>query len=439
MSQKKRLLLVGGLVLVLVLALVAVYFWPKPTPPVPAVDKTVKLHQFEETAVTSVVLTRTDATLTFLKTETGKWHLSGRREEEVDSTFVFETVYNAAVLTAIEKLADSADDYADYGLADPALSVSVYGAEGLLSTLHFGNITLDRTAYYARLGDQPQIYLVAEAVVRPFLYTPTQYLRKDVFTLTLKDVDTLTLRHPDHGEICIVRTADPQEEGLLGSWEMTKPYRKATRAQETEDWIKSILAIVADDLIEGTAQAGEYGLTAPAGVVTFKAKDGTLEQAVFSTAHSALRKIGRDRLYLLSDAALKFLDIQPFALLDPFLCKVDISTVDAFEWDGHRATLKDTYQIDGKKVDENAFKNAYLELMMITVLAPAQDADRAALSSAPVFAYGFTGKDGTRHTVKLYAVNGQTCLAEVDGRADYRVDAAKVKTAQSAFNALLED
>lgn len=438
MSQKKRLLLVGGILLVLVLALVAVYFWPKPVPPTPAVDKTVVLHQFEETAVTSVVVTRPDATLTFVKNEEGEWQFSGRQAAEVDNAFVFDTVYNAAVLTAIEKLADAAENYADYGLEEPAVSVSVYGADGLLSTLHFGNITLDRSAYYARLGDNPEIYLVADAVVRPFQYTPTQYLRKDVFTLALNDIDRFALRHPDHGEIVITRTADPEEEGLLGVWEMTKPYQKTVRAQETEDWLKSILAIVAEDLVEGTSKAGEYGLTAPAGVITFNAKDGTVEQAVFSTEHSALRKIGRDRLYLLSDKSLKFLETDPFAMLDPFLCKVDVATLNAFEWDGHHIDLT-TYEIDGKKVEEKAFKNAYLELMMITIMASAQETDRTVLGSNPVFAYGFTGKDGSRHTVKLYAVNAQTCLAEVDSRADFRVDIQKVKTAQSAFNALLEE
>ena len=439
MSQKKRLLLVGGLILVLVLALVAVYFWPKPTPPSPAIDKTVTLHQFEESAVTSVVLTRTDATLNFIKTEAGKWHLSGRQEEEVDSAFVFDTVYNAAVLTAIEKLADSAENYADYGLDKPAVSVAVYGADGLLSTLHFGHLTLDRSAYYTRLGDRPEIYLVATEVVRPFQYTPTQYLHKDVFTLALAEIDSFTMRHPEYGEVRIVRTADPEDEGLLGSWEMTKPYQKITRAQETEDWLKSILAIVADDLVEGTSQAGEYGLTAPAGVVTFTAKDGNVEQAVFSTEHSALRKIGRDRLYLLSESSFGFLKTDPFALLEPFLYKVDIATLSTFAWDGHQANLAEGYVVDGKSVEESAFKNAYLDLMMITILAPAQETDRTALTSEPVFTYSFTEKGGTRHTVKLYPINAQTCLAEIDGRADFRVDAQKAKTAQAAFNALLED
>lgn len=439
MSSKKRLLLVGGLLLVLVLALLAIRFWPKAPTPTPGVDKTVALHQFAESDVTAITVTRPDAALSFYKIADGSWNIEGRDPAEVDAAYVFETVSGAAVLTAIEKLADKVENLADYGLATPLATISVYGEEGLKSSLLFGNKTLDNSAYYTQIAGKPEVYLVAITVAKPFFYTPTQYLKKDIFETTLAEVASVTLKHPTHGEIRILRTADAADEMTLGSWAMTAPYQKETRAQETEDWIRSVLSTVGDDIIENTLKAPEYGLVTPDATVTVTTKDGSTEKILLSTAKSALYKVGRDRIYLLSDGAAGFLDIAPFGLLDPFLCKVDITTLASFAWDGHQVQLGESYQLDGKKIDTDAFKKAYLELMMITIFAPAQESDREAIAKAPVFSYTFTAKDGTQTAVSLYEITPQTYLASVNGRADYRVDAQKVKTAQNALNALLEE
>ena len=220
MSSKKRLFWVGAILLVLVAATVAVLLWPQTPTPTPGVDKTVQLHNFTEAEVTSVTVTRPDATLSFYKVQDGQWNIEGRDPAEVDAAYVFETVNGAAVLTAIEKLADSVDNPADYGFLTPAATVSVHGAEGTLSTLVFGNKTLDQSAYYTQLAGKPEVYLVATLVVKPFLYTPTQYLKKDIFDTSLAEVSAIAVKHPSHGEFRIVRTADPKDEMTLGSCAM---------------------------------------------------------------------------------------------------------------------------------------------------------------------------------------------------------------------------
>ena len=321
----------------------------------------------------------------------------------------------------------------------PSATVSIYGEEGLESALVFGNKTLDQSAYYVQLAGKPEVYLVAKAVANPFFFTPTQYLKKDIFESYLEDVSALTIQHPRFGTIQVVRTADAAEEGLLGTWTMTAPYQKAMRGQETEDWIKSILSIIGTDLIESTQQAAEYGLTTPDATVTITAKNGRTETIRLSTEKAALLKQGRDRIYLLSDTADAFLDTDPFSLLEPFLTKIDVASLETFAWADHVVRLGDVYTLDGKKLDANAFKNAYLELMMVTIMAPAQTGDATALAKPPVFEYRFKGKDGSITTVTMHEITPQTYLAKVNGRADYRVDAYKVKTARDALNALSEE
>ncbi|MBO4954124.1 MAG: DUF4340 domain-containing protein [Clostridia bacterium] len=439
MSSKKRLFWVGAILLVLVAATVAVLLWPQTPTPTPGVDKTVQLHNFTEAEVTSVTVTRPDATLSFYKVQDGQWNIEGRDPAEVDAAYVFETVNGAAVLTAIEKLADSVDNPADYGFLTPAATVSVHGAEGTLSTLVFGNKTLDQSAYYTQLAGKPEVYLVATLVVKPFLYTPTQYLKKDIFDTSLAEVSAIAVKHPNHGEFRIVRTADPKDEMTLGSWAMTAPYPKETRPQETEDWIQSILSITGEDLIENTLNAPEYGLLTPDVTVTVTTKLGRTEKILMSTEKSALYKVGRDRIYLLPATAKEFLNTAPFSLLEPFLTKVDITTLSSFAWDGHTISLGDRYVLNGKEISSDAFKKAYLELMMVTIMAPAQEADSVALAKPPVFEYTFTAQNGTKTQVSLYEINPQTYLAKINGRTDYRVDAYKVQTAKNALNALLEE
>ncbi len=439
MSSKKRLALVGVVLLLLVAATLATLFWQKTPSLTPGVDKTVQLHQFAEADVVAVTVTRPDATLSFYKIQDGSWNIQGRDQAEVDAAYVFETVSGAAVLTAIEKLADSVENPADYGLLTPSATVAVHGTEGVLSTLVFGNKTLDQSAYYTQIAGKPEVYLVATAVVKPFMYTPTQYLKKDIFDTTLAEVSAITVKHPTHGEICIVRTADPKDEMTLGSWAMTAPYQKETRAQETEDWIKSILSIVGSDLIENTLKAPEYGLVTPDVTITLTTKTGVTEKVLLSTQKSALYKVGRDRIYLLPDKATDFLNTAPFGLLDPFLTKVDITTLSSFTWEENVLSFGEKYLLNGKEIEKDAFKKAYLELMMVTILSPAQAEDVTALEKAPVFGYTFVAKDGKKTTVNLYEINPQTYLAKVNNQANYRVDAYKAKTARNALNALLEE
>lgn len=441
MSPKKRLFLVGGVILVLALALAAAYFWPKTPAPTPGVDKTVSLHAFGEADVTAIIVTRPDTTLSFRKITDGSWELQGREPQETDANYVYDTVHGAAVLTAIEKLADTVENPADYGLLTPSAAVSVHGEAGVLSTLVLGNKTLDQSAYYTQVSGDPAVYLVAAQVAAPFFYTPTQYLKKDVFSLTLPEVASVAVTHPAHGAFELVRTTDAEDDMTLGRWAMTTPYAKETRAQETEDWIRAILALCGTDVIEGTAQAAEYGLTAPDATLAVTAKDGRVERVSISTAKLALTKAGKERIYRLDQDALAFFATAPFNLLDPFLCSVDITTLTAFSWTdaggAHTVQLGGAYRLDGKTVNRDAFKDAYLELMMITLLAPKQAEDTAALSKTPVFSYSFRKNDGSTATVQLYEINPQTYLASINGRADYRVDAQKVKTAQNKLNSLL--
>lgn len=442
MSQKKRLLFVGAAILVLIAALLAFFLWPKEPSLTPGVDKTVSLHAFSEADVTGVSVIRPDALLSFSKQENGSWKLAGRDTEDTDASMIFETVRNAAVLTAIEKLADAVDNPSDYGFDVPSVTVSVQNMEGELSGLIFGNKTLDQSAYYVmRKGESP-VYLVASQVAESFFYQPTQYLKKGVFTVNVAEVSSVVLNHPEYGTVQIVRTADPEEEGLLGQWAMRTPYEKATRAQETENWITSILSLSGADVVEDLTQSAQYGLDQPNVTVTVTTQDGKKEDIAISTERLALKKGGKDRIYLMDDTAFSFLDTAPFNLLDPFICSVDIGTLSAFSWTDANGTHtakpgNAAYVIDGKTVEEKTFKNAYLDLMMITLLSPKQEGDDAVTGKTPVFSYVFTGKDGSKNSVVMYEINSQTYLAEVNGRADYRVDAQKVQTAQQQLNSLL--
>ena len=57
---------------------------------------------------------------------------------------------------------------ADYGLAQPAATLTYESAAGTL-TVSVGQPNFDRSGYYARRGDRPNVYLVLSGPVKPVL------------------------------------------------------------------------------------------------------------------------------------------------------------------------------------------------------------------------------------------------------------------------------
>ena len=112
----------------------------------------------------------------------GAWQMEAPQQGAVDNDRVTAVVDSLGTLQVSRTLTDTTNSLADYGLAQPALQVTVRLADGSDHALEIGNATPTQTDYYVQVQGQAPIHLLSASVVQslqdlldqpPFPPTPT--------------------------------------------------------------------------------------------------------------------------------------------------------------------------------------------------------------------------------------------------------------------------
>lgn len=140
-------------------------------------DKT--LLTFDPTAARRIAVTRADGSTFTLESKDGKWTLSGSDTEPnalTASTFVGAL----SRLAGTQVLAESAPDLATYGLAAPALTISVTGPDDKpIGTVRLGTITPNppATQYTAQREGDPAVMQIGDYQFHQLDQTPDSLTR----------------------------------------------------------------------------------------------------------------------------------------------------------------------------------------------------------------------------------------------------------------------
>jgi len=112
----------------------------------------------------------------------GAWQLETPQAGPADQDRVTAVLDSLAPLQASRTLTDTTGSLADYGLAQPALSVTLRLTDGSDHALEIGDMTPPQTDYYVQVQGQAPIQLVSASTVQsvqdllnqpPFPPTPT--------------------------------------------------------------------------------------------------------------------------------------------------------------------------------------------------------------------------------------------------------------------------
>lgn len=104
-------------------------------------------------------------TLRLARTDDG-WTVDGR---PADAYAIDWRIDQLAALPARLIVAEQVDDLATYGLADPALTLTLELASGAEEQVHIGRETPDGTARYVQRAGDPRLYIVEEFYIEAYL------------------------------------------------------------------------------------------------------------------------------------------------------------------------------------------------------------------------------------------------------------------------------
>ncbi len=150
------------LLIVLVLLAGAVYYvQATPATPTPAA-KTASVLSFLPSDATQIEATGQGKTVVVARGDDGKWLLKQPEQGPADQVRVDSLLSALGTLTATRTI-DAPASLAEFGLDQPKVQAKVTLKSGQTPTLLVGDQNPDKTSYYAKLPDQPAVYMISVA------------------------------------------------------------------------------------------------------------------------------------------------------------------------------------------------------------------------------------------------------------------------------------
>ncbi len=172
--KPRTTLILGGVFFAL---LAYVYFGEMRRPPAPAANATptpAPLLKVAADQVLGITVRGGDGETRLGRAQGGEWRLEAPVPGPADTERVSRFLDRVATLTPSRSL-DEPGPLEDYGLAQPALEVTLALADGTTQVLEIGAANPLETAYYAQVQGQPGVHLVSmllQESVREMLDTP---------------------------------------------------------------------------------------------------------------------------------------------------------------------------------------------------------------------------------------------------------------------------
>lgn len=117
-----------------------------------------------------------DHTLNLVKEE-DTWYNADDREMTLDQTEISALINNISNITT-DTVIETPENLAEYGLENPARTISAVLKDGSQVVLHVGNVNDITRDYYVRLEGNPQVYGISSYIVTAFDKEPEDLIEE---------------------------------------------------------------------------------------------------------------------------------------------------------------------------------------------------------------------------------------------------------------------
>jgi hypothetical protein len=369
-------------------------------------------------------------------------------------------------LNAVQVIDEFPEDLEQYGLKDPVVTIEVTVVnEDKPKTMYLGDLTPSGTSYYFRLHNDPAVYAIARYNGEKFLLTPADFRDTSLAQIDIEKVNYFKLSRAGQPDLEIRNNNESSDftQYGIGIWQMTKPYQEpiAVATDKFQPILQSITSITnAEKFIDDNpADLNRYGLVKPRAEVLIKDNQSQFCLLIGKPMNDEsfyCKKPDSKEVFTINSNGLFFLDTKAFELIEKFVYIVNIDDVDAITISGlgcnhnlaltrkkKKASTEDSsefdiiYQIDGEKVKEQLFKNAYQSIIGLTVESecPAQPKN-----NVPELSMTFTLNKGVQRKIQINYVPYDYDFYAVfrGGKAEFLISKDQVKTMLRELKEIIE-
>lgn len=202
-----------------------------------------RLLAFDESAVHGIEIARGAEKIDLNLTGNG-WQLTGPVTMPADDPSAAGFLRELAGLRATQFVADLATDLDKYGLATPALTVSLLGdGTNVLEQLLIGGVTEDTHLRYAKNAGEPFIYAIAGDAADRIPGHYATFRARRVFNLKPEQITRLTAGN-------VVLTRDPQNK-----WQLVEPPQGVLDADSVQHLLDVLCQLRAESFGGATNEA----------------------------------------------------------------------------------------------------------------------------------------------------------------------------------------
>jgi|GEM_PF-877352 len=382
--------------------------------------------------------------------------------------------WNAVQISALAVVEESASDMAQYGLDKPAFKIKITFKDGDKTksyNLEIGAPTAVGDSFYGRLAGEKKVYAVAkysiqtlsqsELALRELHFFPSYMDEAEGKVVTNGAISYLRLTREKTGmDIELTRRTDKELAGDMPAGttyhQMTKPVISECNDQLVEEQLiaMAVSLQVQAVVVDAPEDLTEYGFDDPIDIwlKNFDGEEVHYIVGYFDAAGNAYVMVeGIDSVMSASGFVPQLAEQNYVDYLFKLLWIHNITSIKSIRYDmkgtGHLLDIKrnekdaegnDVFeaQLDGRSVSETNAKRLFSRTLDMMI---SSDLDTPFSTAGKTAEYKFTigMKDGTSHTLELYALNERQFAASVNGdKPQYYINVASVRNLAAAFDTI---
>jgi hypothetical protein len=256
--------------LVVLLALGAYLYFVESKRPADDGDRKEKVFSsLDAGSIDQLVITSESGDTTTLHKTGSDWEIVEPVKTKSDASQVSGITTTLASLEVQRVIDDNPPDLEEYGLAKPRVRIE-FKAGGQDHTLLLGRKTPPATDYYAKLADQPRVFLISSYLDSTFNRSTFDLRDKTAVAVNRDEIDSLTVNAGG-------KTMRFAKSG--GDWRIAEPIEARGDFSAIDGLVNRISSLQMTSVVAESGKPSEYGLDKPAATVTIgnKSSHATLD------------------------------------------------------------------------------------------------------------------------------------------------------------------